>query len=65
MKDLPDTAKDFVRQDWHALPTDAIAAELAADPVRAGWAPPKRSAGSSYMVPMNSRRLPQRPRSPS
>ncbi|MGZ3620893.1 MAG: cation-translocating P-type ATPase [Candidatus Binataceae bacterium] len=34
MKDLPDTAKDFERQGWHALPTDAIAAELAADPVR-------------------------------
>ena len=34
MKDLPDTAKYFARQDWHALPTDVIAAELAADPVR-------------------------------
>ncbi len=34
MNDLSDTAKNSARQDWHALPPDAIAAELAADPVR-------------------------------
>jgi P-type Ca2+ transporter type 2C len=34
MNDLPDTAKDFAQQEWHALPPDSIAAELAADPVR-------------------------------
>lgn len=34
MNHRSDTAADFARQDWHALPPDAIAAELAADPVR-------------------------------
>jgi Ca2+-transporting ATPase len=29
-----ETAADFARQDWHALAPDAIAAELAADPIR-------------------------------
>ncbi len=30
----PGTAMDFRRQDWHAMPADAIAAELASDPLR-------------------------------
>jgi P-type Ca2+ transporter type 2C len=30
----PQTEKDFARQDWHARPSDAIAAELATDPAR-------------------------------
>src|SRR5215471_10131483 len=33
MNDRTDAVSEFARQDWHAVPTAAIAAELRADPV--------------------------------